>query len=106
METMQPTTQADASETQEKHTSQLTGDDVDVPDNNDHLYDDNADEATRLASLATGMRDQDDLERDIGRQADAMLLEQAVSTVILGPCQSKKYDRRFARIPLSTPVTV
>ncbi|THX74175.1 hypothetical protein D6D05_07080 [Aureobasidium pullulans] len=40
-------------------------------------YDDDADEATRIASLAAGIRDQDDLERDIGRQADALLLEQA-----------------------------
>lgn len=35
------------------------------------------DEATQLAELATGVRDQDDLERDIGRQADKLLLEQA-----------------------------
>lgn len=40
-------------------------------------YSDDADEATRLASLAAGVRDQDDLERDIGRQADALLIEQA-----------------------------
>jgi DNA excision repair protein ERCC-6 len=40
-------------------------------------YDDDADEATRIASLAADIRDQDDLERDIGRQADALLLEQA-----------------------------
>lgn len=40
-------------------------------------YDEDADEATRLASLAAGVRDQDDLERDIGRQADALLFEQA-----------------------------
>lgn len=43
----------------------------------DRPYDDDADEATRIASLAAGIRDQDDLERDIGRQADALLLEQA-----------------------------
>ncbi|KAK5128307.1 hypothetical protein LTR85_002974 [Meristemomyces frigidus] len=35
------------------------------------------DEATVLAELAAGTRDQDDLERDIGRQADQLLLEQA-----------------------------
>lgn len=35
------------------------------------------DEATQLAELATGVRNQDDLERDIGRQADKLLLEQA-----------------------------
>ncbi|SMR47432.1 unnamed protein product [Zymoseptoria tritici ST99CH_3D1] len=35
------------------------------------------DEAAQLAALATGVRDQDDLERDIGRQADQMLTEQA-----------------------------
>ena len=38
---------------------------------------DNQDEETQLASLGAGIRDQDDLERDIGRQADALLLEQA-----------------------------
>ncbi|KAK4547688.1 hypothetical protein LTR36_000645 [Oleoguttula mirabilis] len=35
------------------------------------------DEATVLAELATGTRDQEDLERDIGRQADQLLLGQA-----------------------------
>ena len=35
------------------------------------------DEASRLKDLATGVRDQDDLERDIGRQADQLLNEQA-----------------------------
>ncbi len=35
------------------------------------------DEASRLKDLATGVRDQDDLERDIGRQADQLLTEQA-----------------------------
>lgn len=35
------------------------------------------DEAAQLAELATGVRDQDDLERDIGRQADQLLLKQA-----------------------------
>ncbi|KAM0703367.1 hypothetical protein Q7P35_009306 [Cladosporium inversicolor] len=34
-------------------------------------------EAARLAELATGVRDQDDLERDIGRQADQLLSKQA-----------------------------
>jgi len=36
-----------------------------------------ADEQTRLKLLTTGTRAQDDLERDIGRQADQMLTEQA-----------------------------
>jgi DNA excision repair protein ERCC-6 len=36
-----------------------------------------ADEQTRLKFLTTGTRDQDDLERDIGRQADQLLTEQA-----------------------------
>ncbi|CAI6340204.1 unnamed protein product [Periconia digitata] len=36
-----------------------------------------ADEQTRLRFLTTGTRDQDDLERDIGRQADQLLIEQA-----------------------------
>ncbi|EMC92968.1 hypothetical protein BAUCODRAFT_42604, partial [Baudoinia panamericana UAMH 10762] len=35
------------------------------------------DEATVLAGLGAGTRDQDDLERDIGRQADRLLIEQA-----------------------------
>jgi DNA excision repair protein ERCC-6 len=35
------------------------------------------DEAAQLAELATGVRDQEDLERDIGRQADELLLKQA-----------------------------
>lgn len=35
------------------------------------------DEASRLKNLATEVRDQDDLERDIGRQADQLLTEQA-----------------------------
>lgn len=34
-------------------------------------------EAAQLAALSAGMRDQDDLERYIGRQADQMLIEQA-----------------------------
>jgi DNA excision repair protein ERCC-6 len=36
-----------------------------------------ADEETRLKILTTGTRAQDDLERDIGRQADQLLTEQA-----------------------------
>jgi len=43
---------------------------------NDELPPD-ADEETRLKFLTTGTRDQDDLERDIGRQADQLLTEQA-----------------------------
>ena len=35
------------------------------------------DEASRLKDLTTEVRDQDDLERDIGRQADQLLIEQA-----------------------------
>lgn len=35
------------------------------------------DEAARLKDLATEVRDQDDLERDVGRQADQLLTEQA-----------------------------
>ncbi|KAG9898823.1 hypothetical protein KCV05_g16730, partial [Aureobasidium melanogenum] len=49
----------------------------DTAEQADRPYDDDADEATRIASLAAGIRDQDDLERDIGRQADALLIEQA-----------------------------
>jgi len=36
-----------------------------------------ADEEARLKMLTTGTRAQDDLERDIGRQADQMMTEQA-----------------------------
>ncbi|GAB7347165.1 hypothetical protein MBLNU459_g3281t1 [Dothideomycetes sp. NU459] len=50
---------------------------TDEGDDNAPEYAEDADEATRLASLAAGVRDQDDLERDIGRQADALLVEQA-----------------------------
>ncbi|KAK4619413.1 DNA repair protein rhp26 [Fulvia fulva] len=35
------------------------------------------DEAAQLAALGAGVRDQDDLERDIGQQADQLLVEQA-----------------------------
>ncbi|KAL8691492.1 MAG: hypothetical protein Q9218_003301 [Villophora microphyllina] len=35
------------------------------------------DEATRLRALAADVRDQDDLERDVGRQADQLLTDQA-----------------------------
>ena len=38
---------------------------------------DERDEVAQLANLGAGVRDQDDLERDIGRQADQLLLEQA-----------------------------
>ncbi|OOF91339.1 hypothetical protein ASPCADRAFT_154998 [Aspergillus carbonarius ITEM 5010] len=37
----------------------------------------NTDEASRLRELQADVRDQDDLERDISRQADKLLLEQA-----------------------------
>ncbi|KAF2016133.1 DNA repair and recombination protein RAD26 [Aaosphaeria arxii CBS 175.79] len=37
----------------------------------------NADEEARLKYLTTGTRNQDDMERDIGRQADQLLTEQA-----------------------------
>ena len=36
------------------------------------------DEASRLKDLATDVRDQDDLERDINRQADQLLNAQAI----------------------------
>ncbi|KAF4550886.1 DNA repair protein rhp26-like protein [Elsinoe fawcettii] len=47
------------------------------PEETTATYSDDADESTRLAALGAGTRDQDDLERDIGRQADALLTEQA-----------------------------
>ncbi|KAF2464689.1 DNA repair protein-like protein Rhp26/Rad26 [Lindgomyces ingoldianus] len=43
----------------------------------DSEFDEDADEETRIKFLTTGTRDQDDLERDISRQADQMLTEQA-----------------------------
>ncbi|KAI9660935.1 MAG: hypothetical protein M1821_009262 [Bathelium mastoideum] len=45
----------------------------------DEADEDEADEddATHLAKLTANVRDQDDLERDIGRQADQLLVEQA-----------------------------
>ncbi|ORY14273.1 DNA repair and recombination protein RAD26 [Clohesyomyces aquaticus] len=43
----------------------------------DTEFDEDADEETRLKFLTTGARDQDDLERQIGRQADQLLTEQA-----------------------------
>lgn len=46
-------------------------------DQTSQQYNDQDDEATRLAALGAGTRDQEDLERDIGRQADALLIEQA-----------------------------
>ncbi|TKX26312.1 putative DNA repair protein rhp26 [Elsinoe australis] len=57
----------------------MNDDDVPVQDGTEAgpNYSDDADEATRLAALGAGTRDQDDLERDIGRQADALLTEQA-----------------------------
>jgi DNA excision repair protein ERCC-6 len=55
-------------------------DDMTIEDNalaqGDELPSD-ADEETRLQFLTTGARAQDDLERDIGRQADQLLTEQA-----------------------------
>ncbi|CAD0044944.1 unnamed protein product [Aureobasidium pullulans] len=64
-------------ESQQPDQNRDTEPSVDVSSPASRPYDDDADEATRIASLAAGIRDQDDLERDIGRQADALLLEQA-----------------------------
>ncbi|KAI9828954.1 MAG: hypothetical protein M1819_006453 [Sarea resinae] len=44
---------------------------------NEDILNDGDDEASRLKHLTENVRDQDDLERDIGRQADRLLLEQA-----------------------------
>ena len=58
-----------------------TGSDMSKPGEHDPAgleeFSDNEDEAARLAHLATTVRDQEDLEKDIGRQADQMLVEQA-----------------------------
>ncbi|PNS17136.1 DNA repair protein rhp26 [Sphaceloma murrayae] len=59
--------------TEEKGEADALGDEIVA----EKTYSDDADEATRLAALGAGTRDQDDLERDIGRQADALLTEQA-----------------------------
>nr|POE94270.1 dna repair protein rhp26 [Quercus suber]POF04899.1 dna repair protein rhp26 [Quercus suber] len=59
---------------EEKQTDEPTTEDVTLQDDEIPA---GADEATQLAALATGVRDQDDLERDIGRQADQLLQEQA-----------------------------
>ncbi len=49
----------------------------DEPDTMEEDLPSDADEETRLKFLTTGTRAQDDLERDIGRQADQLLTEQA-----------------------------
>lgn len=66
------TTQADQPEPNEFKTNAESP--AQVATGDDH---DEQDEAARLAGLGAGVRDQDDLERDIGRQADQLLLEQA-----------------------------
>lgn len=58
----------------------VTGDDTVVladAHSEDEGMPSDADEETRLKLLTTGTRAQDDLERDIGRQADQLLTEQA-----------------------------
>ncbi|KAI4693461.1 uncharacterized protein J4E88_001833 [Alternaria novae-zelandiae] len=54
--------------------------DATMPDRGEELVEEmpsDADEEARLKMLTTGTRAQDDLERDIGRQADQMMTEQA-----------------------------
>lgn len=46
-------------------------------DKSDDRNEEDEDDAVRLAKLTANVRDQDDLERDIGRQADQMLVDQA-----------------------------
>lgn len=43
----------------------------------DHVDAQAEDEASRLRSLATDVRDQDDLERDIGRQVKSTILQRS-----------------------------
>ena len=65
---------------QENSPKQAVPSDNEIASNVEDLTDShagNTDEATLLAALGADTRDQDDLERDIGRQADAMLTEQA-----------------------------
>ncbi|KAF2167207.1 hypothetical protein M409DRAFT_66234 [Zasmidium cellare ATCC 36951] len=55
---------------------------ADEPQHNPYVDEDEnplveGDEAAQLAALGAGVRDQDDLERDIGQQADQLLAEQA-----------------------------
>ena len=52
--------------------------DISPPPNLAHMSSIGEDEANRLKDLATDVRDQDDLERDINRQADDMLNAQAI----------------------------
>ena len=59
-----------------KPDAQIEGE-VQVKDNGTEEGAEDQDEASRLADLGAGVREQDDLERDIGRQADQLLLEQA-----------------------------
>ncbi|KAF2133214.1 DNA repair and recombination protein RAD26 [Dothidotthia symphoricarpi CBS 119687] len=67
------TTHAEGSSVAKSHD---TMEDLVVKDQDEELPSD-ADEETRLKFLTTGTRAQDDLERDIGRQADQLLTEQA-----------------------------
>ncbi|USP73903.1 uncharacterized protein yc1106_01177 [Curvularia clavata] len=66
-----PITATSGDDTARKETAEDT---IQVPDED---ITSDMDEAARLKFLTTGTRAQDDLERDIGRQADQMLMEQA-----------------------------
>jgi len=76
-----PHDSAQASDHQGKGKAKAQEDDNTINDEQvlleDEELDEDADEEARLKSLATAIRDQDDLERDISRQADQMMTEQA-----------------------------
>ena len=63
----------DTTDSTAEHQDEVTA----PPSPHGHDLDHEQDQAAVLASLQAGTRDQDDLERDIGAQADALLLEQA-----------------------------
>nr|POE78661.1 dna repair protein rhp26 [Quercus suber] len=69
-----PETEKALAKIEETQTGKSNSEDVTLQDDEISAE---ADEATQLAALAAGVRDQDDLERDIGRQADQLLQEQA-----------------------------
>ena len=62
----------------ESQRNPITGPDEEAQDASDRPgSSEEQDEVSRLAALGAGVRDQDDLERNIGQQAEQLLLEQA-----------------------------
>jgi DNA excision repair protein ERCC-6 len=74
--TAMPPSQEEAA--QQAQAPALVPDETTLPEDAEQLdIPEDADEQARLKFLTVGTRDQDDLERDIGRQADQLLTEQA-----------------------------